>query len=364
MNQNNNQHQVIEKIIGVAVLFVAFGAIVGAGSFFLKSQRTRNWPSVEGYITKSSTRIQREPGTSGTPTTIADVWYAFVIDGVEYHNDTISLAQYGSSSASHAVKEARRYPVGSKVMVYYNPENFRDSILEHNTPWMFIGLFAGLGSILIYIGIGMLSGNFRTNRDAAAGWHTDRESTDGRKMPTASGRSMMIFAIITSTLIAVTGLYLIINDKAIKREESRQADTFRPERYQPQLVSTYSSTETSPACKEWLKPNVAESQKIHLKDDLHTLYVTATLCIDEEELKTARQTHRTWPIIADQLATYDKAVFDPRPALLISNGVKTYKEFELKLLRIEQECLEHLQNDGIFFVKAIKFQLLQVFNEN
>jgi hypothetical protein len=31
MNQNKKQNQVIEKIVGVVVLFVAFGAIAGAG---------------------------------------------------------------------------------------------------------------------------------------------------------------------------------------------------------------------------------------------------------------------------------------------------------------------------------------------
>ena len=368
MNQNIEQNQVIEKIIGIVVLIVAFGAIACACFYCLKSQSTRNWPSVEGFITKSSTRSQREPGASGTPTTIADVWYTFVIDGVEYHNDSISLAQYGSSSASHAVKEAHRYPVGSKVMVFYNPENFNDSVLEHKTPWMFIGLFAGLGSILVHIGFGMLNGSFRTNSDTAAKGYTKLESAYVRKIQTAAGRSIIIFFIITSTLIAGLGLSFLINDKTndktIDREDTMQADTNLPERYQPQLVSTYSINETSPSCKEWLKPNVAESQKIHLKDQVHTLYITTTLCVDEDEMKAASQTHRTWPIIADQLAIYDKADFDPQPALLISNGVKTYKEFEFKLMRIEQECLEHLQNDGIYFVKAIKFQHLQVFKEN
>lgn len=217
-NQNRIQNQVIEKIVGVVVLFVAFGAIAGAGYFFLKSQRTSDWPSVEGVITKSSTRIQREPGTSGTPTTIADVWYTFVIDGVEYRNDTISLSQYGSSSASHAVKEARRYPVGSRVIVYYNPENHFDSVLERRTPWVFIGLFAGLGSILIYIGFGMLAGSFGTNHDAAAGCHARRESAYVCKTTTAAGRRMMIFAVITSALITGLGLYFISIDKGKIRQ--------------------------------------------------------------------------------------------------------------------------------------------------
>lgn len=145
MNQSVRRNRVIEKLIGAVVLLVAAGAVIGAGYFYLKSRSTRNWPVVEAVITKFDTRRQRSPGDSGAPATIADVRYNYVVDGIEYHNDTISLSQYGSSSASHAVKEARRYPAGSRVTVYYNPENPHDAVLEHKTPWIFIGLFAGLG---------------------------------------------------------------------------------------------------------------------------------------------------------------------------------------------------------------------------
>lgn len=351
-------------VIGIVILSIACGAIVGAGFFFLKSQKTRNWPKVEGVITKSSTRIQREPGTSGAPTTIADVWYTFVIDGIKYQNDTISLAQYGSSSASHAVKEAHKYPVGSRVMVYYNPENYYDSVLEHKTPWVFIGIFAGLGSLLFYIGIGMLSGSFRTNYHTAPRLRAKHESTHAYVAAHPGRKWVMIFVIITSMLITGLIFYFFFNDKAANHKDFRQADNFQPEPYQPQLVSTYSNTATSHPCKEWLKPNIAESQKIDLKDNLHTLYVTAILCINEEEMIADIQSRQTWPIIAQHLATYDKNIFNPEHTLLLSDGVRTYPEFENRLMRIEQECLEKLHNNGIFFVKEIKFQLLRVFIEN
>lgn len=365
MNQNKRQNKVIEKIIGVVVLFIGLAAIVGAGYFFLKGQKTQNWPSVEGIITKSGTRIQRGHGpNSGAPTTIAEVWYTFVINGVEYCNDTISISQYGSSDSSHAAKEVRRYPVGRKVMVYYNPDNFYDSVLEHKIPWGFIGIFSGLGTILVFIGLVMIGIRSKTNHDAITKWHTKRETTHEQKMPTASVLRMIIFLVITSALIAWLVFNVLNDDKTINRENSKQPEAFLPERYQPQLVSTYSTKETSSPCKEGSVPNVAERQKINLKDGVHTLYVTATLCIDEEEMKTSSRTHRTWPIIANQLATYDRVVFDPQPALLISNGEKTFEEFEFKLKHIEQECLENLHREDIFFVKAIKFQLLQVFDEN
>ena len=365
MNPDRRQNKVIEKIVGVVVLIIGLAAIVGAGYFFSKGQKTQNWPSVEGIITKSDTRIQRRHGpNSGAPTTIAEVWYTFVINGVKYSNDTISISQYGSSDSSHAAKEARRYPVGRKVMVYYNPDNFYDSVLEHKMPWGYIGIFSGLGTILVLIGLVMLRDRSKTNHDAITEWPTKHETTYARKMSTASGWRITIFLVITSALIAWLVFNVLNDDKTLNRENSKQPEAFLPERHPSQLVSTYSSNETSLPCKEELVPNVAERQKINLRDGVHTLYVTATLCIDEEEMKTSSQTHQTWPIIANQLATYDRVLFDPQPALLISNGENTFEEFKFKLRHIEQECLENLHREDIFFVKAIKFQLLQVFNEN
>jgi hypothetical protein len=110
-----------------------------------------------------------------------------------------------------------------------------------------------------------------------------------------------------------------------------------------------------------LKAQVAESQKIRLDDGLHALYVTATLCIDEEEMKFASQTQRTWPTIARHLAAYEKTVFDPDAIPLDTGGENRSEVFGARLKRIEQECLERLHENGIFFVTEIRFESLQVF---
>jgi hypothetical protein len=361
MNQRQIRNQVIEKIVGVIVLFVAIAAVATAGYFYIKSQNSRSWPEAEGVITKSSTRIQRSSSDSGAPTTIADVWYSYVVDGIEHHNDTISLAQYGSGSARHAVQEARRYPVGSRVMVYYDPENPHDSVLEHKTPWIFIGIFGGLGTILIFIGIGMLSGGFTTSRSVASkgyGYHT---AAYEKKAPAATGTRRMIAALFLSTLIAFLGFYFYLNNKNENIVSTGQAVDYLPESRDSHPVSTYSKTKTSLPCGESLKAEVAQRQKIDLDDGIHWLCVTATLCIEEEDMKAASQSHLTWPTIAGHLATYDKAVYDPESALLGSGVENATEPFMMRLKRVEHESLERLHENGIFFVKAIRFDYLQVF---
>lgn len=92
-----------------------------------------------------------------------------------------------------------------------------------------------------------------------------------------------------------------------------------------------------------------------------TLYLNTKRRGYSSEMKNASQTHRTWPAIAQHLATYDKAVFDPESVHLDYGGENTSEVFRFNLKRIEQECLECLHENSIFFVKAIRFEFLQVF---
>ena len=361
MKQRKSQHRVIETIVGVVVLFVAVAAVAIAGNYYIKSRNSRNWPQAEGVITTSDTRIQRSPGSSGAPTTIADVRYSYVVDGIDYHNDTISLAQYGSGSARHAVQEAHRYPVGSRVMVFYDPENPHDSVLEHKTPWIFIGIFGGLGIILVFIGIGMLSGGFQTSRPVAADRYSYRTADDTKKTPTAAGTRWMVAALFLSALTAFLGLY-VYQTKKNESIASRgwEADYARESRA-PHPVSTYTRAGNALPCGGALKAEVAQRQKIDLSDGIHSLYVTATLCIEEEQMRAASQSHLTWPTIAGHLATYDKAVYDPGSLSLGSGKGNAPESFMIRLERIEHESLKRLHEKGIFFVKAIRFDYLQVF---
>jgi hypothetical protein len=362
MKQSDKNNRLLEIIVGLVVLLVAIGAIAGAGYFYLKNRDTRKWPAVEGVITKSDTRIQRSPGSSGAPTTIADVWYKFIVDGIAYRNDAISLAQYGSSSASHAVREAHRYPVGRRVMVYYNPENPYDSVLEHKTPWVFIGIFAGLGAVLIFIGISMLNGGFGSSPSTTAKYRNHGSKILAQKAPAAKG-VWLIAVFLASTLIAVLSFYLYFNKNAEHHPDSVQSAAKPLESDSPEPVSSYFEKQNFRPCEVPLKAQVAERQRIRLDDGSHTLHVTATLCIDENEMKSSPQAQKTWPIIAQQLASYDKFAFDPGSDLITSNGGNSSEGFRLRLEQIEQECIESLQENDIFFVKTIRFDFLQVFME-
>ena len=361
MKPSKASNQVVERIVGLLVLLVAIAAVVGAGYLYLKSRRTQNWPAVEGVITKSGTRSQYGPNDSGAPTTIADVRYQYTVNGMTYRNDTISHAQYGTNKPSHAVKEARKYPAGRKVMVYYNPEDPHDAVLEHKTPWIFISIFAGAGALLIFIAVGMLSGSFGSRPPAESRRHYQRTYTPEAITPAPTGTLLKIAVLLSAALSAALGYYFFFNENTQNRKGFEKAADFQTEGNRPQPLSTYSRVDTAAPCSQGLKAQVAQRQKIRLADGIRSLVVTATLCIDEQEMKAASQTQRTWPAIARQLATYDKSVFDPESTLPGSGGQSQSEDFKLRLSRIEQECLDQLHENSIFFVKAIRFEFLQVF---
>ncbi len=66
-------------------------------------------------------------------------------------------------------------------------------------------------------------------------------------------------------------------------------------------------------------------------------------------------------VISGYLATQDWAFYDPQ-SVLPGTGDETANEaFAMRLKRIERESLERLHENGIFFVKAVRIDYLQVF---
>lgn len=88
------------------------------------------------------------------------VVFSYTVDGRNYSE---SPYLYGRTHFS-AEKQAAKYPVGSKHMVFYNPENPKQIMLMKNVsiPGMVILFFLGFG--LIFLGLcfsGLLPSTFR-----------------------------------------------------------------------------------------------------------------------------------------------------------------------------------------------------------
>ncbi len=131
-------------IIILAIVTVSGIAISIWGWQILKaSQKSRNWPSVDGVIEES------------TPDSVEDdllphIVYHYQVNG----NNLRSSFQFPSGTnplPEFAQAYVKKYPVGANVKVYYNPENPQQSTLEPSAQgdWMIlvVGIMMALGGL-------------------------------------------------------------------------------------------------------------------------------------------------------------------------------------------------------------------------
>ncbi|HJS20088.1 MAG TPA: DUF3592 domain-containing protein [Anaerolineales bacterium] len=150
-----------EKIIVVlsicGSLFI-FDAIFLGIIFYTRRKvaQAASWPSTLGNVTLSM--IQMRSSSEGGSTAYPVVHYAYQVMGQPYEgNKVMPGMEVGGSGARKVVD---RYPAGSQVMVYYNPEKPSEALLERGMPgfikWFWIILvildifLCGLGAFLTF----------------------------------------------------------------------------------------------------------------------------------------------------------------------------------------------------------------------
>jgi hypothetical protein len=125
----SNAEQTVGKwqlIVGSSFLLLPLLSCIYILSQFPAALRSTSWPSVQGSVEDSKARTDKvNPGKGGW-TYFHDFRYSYTVNGVTYTNDTISLVPVHDSTQA----EARKYPKGKSVIVYYDPSNPERSALE------------------------------------------------------------------------------------------------------------------------------------------------------------------------------------------------------------------------------------------
>src|SRR5215208_3951967 len=129
-------------IIGfvLVILNVVFLGII----FFMrrKMATVSQWPSTMGTVMMS--RIEQRSSSEGGYTDYPVVQYSYQVGGQAYQN--YKLAPGPEVGGSGAGKIVGRYPAGAQVMVFYNPQNPSDAVLERKAPaqwlmWLLLVIF-------------------------------------------------------------------------------------------------------------------------------------------------------------------------------------------------------------------------------
>ncbi|HSO11620.1 MAG TPA: DUF3592 domain-containing protein [Anaerolineales bacterium] len=120
-----------------------------------KVAQASNWPSTMGTVTFSTVEVRRSSeGSSYYPV----VHYTYQVMGQPHQGNKIMPGPAVGGSGAHKVVE--RYPAGAQVMVYYDPDNPSDAVLERGMPghikWLWVALIltdlflCGLSVFLAY----------------------------------------------------------------------------------------------------------------------------------------------------------------------------------------------------------------------
>lgn len=141
-------------IIGFVLLIlnVVFLGII----FFIRRRMAvvSQWPSTMGTVIASylESRSSGEGGSTNYPV----VQYSYQVGGQAFHS--AKLAPGPEVGGTGAGKIVDRYPMGAQVMVFYDPKNPSDAVLERKAPamwlmWLLLGVFdlALCGSIPLAI---------------------------------------------------------------------------------------------------------------------------------------------------------------------------------------------------------------------
>ncbi len=146
-------------LLGGVIFLAAFGLVglglMGAVIFQgVRLVSSSSWPTTEGRVLSS--HVDSYVDSEGDTMYSAEVYYEYIVGGATYRGD---LIRFGSNSGSTSARRSQQrivdnYPVGASILVYYNPDDPTDAVLERKLSFGII-LMAFMGLTFGGVGIGV-----------------------------------------------------------------------------------------------------------------------------------------------------------------------------------------------------------------
>jgi hypothetical protein len=139
----NTELLLIVGIIGFVFLILNI-VFLGIIFFMRRKMATVNqWPSTMGTVNTSYLERRHSSSDSGS-TNYPVVQYSYQVGGQAYQG--MKIAPGPEVGGTGAGKVVARYPAGAQVMVFYNPQNPSDAVLERKAPaqwiiWLLLVIF-------------------------------------------------------------------------------------------------------------------------------------------------------------------------------------------------------------------------------
>lgn len=132
--------------VGLIGFFFLVLNVIFLGIIFFMRRRmaaVSQWPSTLGTVNASYLERRSSSSDSGS-TNYPVVQYSYQVGGQAYQGT--KLAPGPEVGGTGAGKVVARYPAGAQVMVFYNPQNPSDAVLETKAPaqwimWLILIIF-------------------------------------------------------------------------------------------------------------------------------------------------------------------------------------------------------------------------------
>lgn len=135
--------------------FAAMGSLVGVAvaiRHLILGRTSERWPVANGRITES--RMKGSKTAEGEMEWQPVVRYEYAVSGRTYTGNRIGYHLQGGTRASSTAITVSQYPVGSSVVVHYNPASPAKSVLEPGLSplnWLFLCISVFLASAFIWV---------------------------------------------------------------------------------------------------------------------------------------------------------------------------------------------------------------------
>ncbi len=139
-------------IAGIVFLIVGIGTLVLGFSWYNNAKETEKWPTVEGVVVSATVNTHESDGSTMYKPVIT---YKYSVNGKEYTSPKLSFSDYSSSNSDYAYETVNKYPKGTKVTVFYNPEKPYKAVLEPGVG-LFVYMPLGLGAVFALVGFLLL----------------------------------------------------------------------------------------------------------------------------------------------------------------------------------------------------------------
>jgi hypothetical protein len=143
----------------VAILLIVIGWFQARGARAAKS-----WSTTEGEVLESSVEQYQYSGSEGTETAYRPrIMYGYRVGGREYVGERLNFGSaVHSSIRGLAENKARKFATGTRVPVFYNPQDPGEATLERAAPAS--RLLYVIGGVMLVIAVVICAG--------AVGWNT------------------------------------------------------------------------------------------------------------------------------------------------------------------------------------------------